>query len=113
MKLAWTLIALVSVGPPVGARSTSSQVTAGVRWTRDGEKLFRTYRAACHGVDARGNGPVAAALTTPPSDLTLIAASNGGSFERDRLVRYIADGTSPVTAHGSKEMPVWGANLMA
>lgn len=74
-----------------------------------GQDLFSFYCASCHGRDARGNGPVASALNTPPPDLTRLARRNGGNFPRERVVQYIAGGgTTPRGAHGSPEMPVWG-----
>lgn len=38
----------------------------------DGPKIFRSYCAACHGVDGKGRGPVASALKHAPPDLTSI-----------------------------------------
>lgn len=38
------------------------------------------YCASCHGVDAKGEGPVAKSLNVKPSDLTRIAARSGGKF---------------------------------
>jgi mono/diheme cytochrome c family protein len=74
-----------------------------------GQDLFSFYCATCHGSDARGNGPVAAALKTPPPDLTRLASRNGGSFPRGRVVQFIAGGGTTLRgAHGSNEMPVWG-----
>ena len=35
-----------------------------------GGRAFATHCASCHGTDGRGAGPVAAALRTPPADLT-------------------------------------------
>jgi len=79
----------------------------------EGEQLFRSYCAACHGANGTGNGPAASALKTSPADLTSIAKRNGGVFPRERLVRYVATGEPSIAAHGSKEMPVWGPNLTA
>lgn len=72
-----------------------------------GRDAFATYCAACHGVDARGNGPAAASLTTPPADLTRIAARRGGDFPIDEISAWI-DGRLAPPAHGTREMPVWG-----
>ena len=47
-----------------------------------GAELFKTYCAVCHGIDAKGNGPMAKSLKTAPADLTRIAARNRGSFPR-------------------------------
>src|SRR6476620_3229953 len=74
-----------------------------------GQDLFSFYCATCHGSDARGNGPVAVVLKSPPNDLTRLARRNGGSFPRVRVVQFIAGGGTTLRgAHGSTEMPVWG-----
>lgn len=73
----------------------------------EGPDLFRSYCASCHGLDGKGNGPVSAALKTQPADLTTISRSNGGIFPANRVSKIIA-GDELVTAHGSREMPVWG-----
>ena len=72
-----------------------------------GEGVFRTFCAACHGVDAQGDGPMSSMLTVEPPDLTALALSNGGVFPVFRVVRQI-DGRDPMMAHGG-EMPVFGA----
>jgi mono/diheme cytochrome c family protein len=71
-----------------------------------GGDLFTSYCAACHGRDARGGGPVASSLRVPPADLTRIAQRHGG-FDPAQVAAFI-DGRVDVTAHGRREMPVWG-----
>jgi mono/diheme cytochrome c family protein len=71
---------------------------------------FLRYCAACHGVDARGGGPVAVALRTPPPDLTAIAQRNGGSFPAGKIASTI-DGRFELPVHGTRTMPVWGLIL--
>lgn len=73
-----------------------------------GQVLFQQRCAACHGDSGRGDGPVAPTLTTRPTDLTRLAASNDGRFDEGRIIRII-DGRKLVAAHGPREMPVWGA----
>jgi mono/diheme cytochrome c family protein len=75
-----------------------------------GAELFTTYCASCHGVDARGDGPAASALSTPPADLTRIAVRNGGVYRESSIARVI-DGRFDLPAHGSREMPIWGVHL--
>ena len=75
-----------------------------------GAELFTAYCASCHGVDARGDGPAASALVTPPSDLSRIAARRGGVFPESSIARLI-DGRFDLPAHGSREMPIWGTCL--
>ena len=73
-----------------------------------GRDLFDFYCATCHGRDGKGAGPVAAALKTPPADLTIIAKRNGGRFPRGEVIAFVTDEKSPSVAHGPREMPVWG-----
>ena len=73
-----------------------------------GRIVYERHCAACHGLDGRGNGPVAASLDDPPADLTLLAARNGGHFD-ERAVVAVIDGRRAVEEHGPREMPVWGA----
>src|SRR5262245_48931905 len=73
---------------------------------REGQHMYERACASCHGVDARGDGPVAPTLKVPPSDLTTLARSHGGVFPRDQVIAIVS-GTTPIAAHGTAEMPVW------
>lgn len=72
-----------------------------------GAALFRSYCASCHGVAAKGDGPLAQHLRMRPSDLTQIAKRHQGIFPADKVHR-IVDGREPVRGHGGGDMPVWG-----
>jgi mono/diheme cytochrome c family protein len=72
-----------------------------------GHQLYVTYCSACHGMEGRGNGPIAPELRTPPADLTQIAKRRGGQFPVADIAAYI-DGRADVRAHGTRDMPVWG-----
>ena len=72
-----------------------------------GKEMFVAYCASCHGADAKGNGPAAAALNSKPADLTALAAHNGGKFPSSRVMSILR-GEATVTAHGNRDMPVWG-----
>ena len=74
----------------------------------DGAALYRAYCAVCHGVDARGRGPMAASLKIPPPDLTKVAARNGGVYPAARVERVISGEVELPTGHGTGAMPVWG-----
>jgi len=69
-----------------------------------GAALYRDLCAVCHGSDARGDGPMAGALSVAVPDLTALAA--GGDFPTLRVVRQI-DGRDPLLAHGG-DMPIFG-----
>lgn len=77
---------------------------------QSGAELFERFCAACHGSEARGDGPVARELNTAVPDLTRIAERNGGQFPAE-AIRQIIDGRSLVVAHGTRQMPVWGYEL--
>jgi mono/diheme cytochrome c family protein len=72
-----------------------------------GKDMYFQYCAACHGKNGKGDGPAAAALKTPPMDLTKLSANNDGRFPEVKVVRII-EGSDTVAAHGSRDMPVWG-----
>jgi mono/diheme cytochrome c family protein len=72
----------------------------------EGAKLFERHCATCHGIDGKGQGPMAGVLLIQPTDLTGLAASNDGALPVLRVVRRI-DGRDPLVSHGSP-MPVYG-----
>jgi mono/diheme cytochrome c family protein len=71
-----------------------------------GADLYVRYCAACHGMEARGEGEMAAILTVLPSDLTSLSAGNGGVFPVAQVAWQI-DGRDPLLAHGGV-MPLFG-----
>ena len=83
------------------------QVPARATATVAGQDLFREYCAVCHGNDAKGEGPAAPALKMKPADLTQISRKNGNKYPEIRVQRVI-NGEDSVTAHGSRDMPIWG-----
>lgn len=89
--------------PPSGSENPFTPLIGSLR----GPDLFRAYCASCHGWDGKGAGPAAAALRPKVPDLTRLTANHGGTFP-EQQVRAAINGTLPVTAHGSREMPVWG-----
>jgi mono/diheme cytochrome c family protein len=72
-----------------------------------GERIYKVSCAACHGLDARGTGPVAPLLTVPVPDLTRIAQRRSGEFPELEVFRII-DGQADLAGHGPRHMPVWG-----
>ena len=80
IRTALTLAALAAAGPAVAQDPEA------------GEAIYRTHCAACHGLDAEGNGPMAGVLTIKPTDLTALAAENDGfcSCSSERSVSTLA-----------------------
>lgn len=89
------------------AQPTIKKVPVEPTSAASGEQMFKTYCAACHGLDGRGTGPAATALKKTPANLTELSARNGGKFPEMKVFSTIK-GDSDVAAHGTKDMPVWG-----
>ena len=104
-SVGWTLAAgLVATLATAGSAEQTAEPTVSVG---TGSELFKTYCASCHGIAAKGDGPLAAALRFRPADLTQIAKRIDGKFESEQVSRRI-DGRESVKGHGGSDMPVWG-----
>lgn len=71
-----------------------------------GAYLYRVFCATCHGDTGKGDGPVADIADRRPSDLTVLAQINGGTYPRDRVVRVL-ENLEPVPGHEPPAMPNW------
>lgn len=84
-------------------------------WSADyvamsGEQLYRRFCASCHGLEGRGDGPVASTLRVEVPDLTRPFRRSLALDPRERIARII-DGRYIIAAHGTRIMPVWGEDL--
>ena len=95
MKRSVLAAVILAVGPAVAQDAA------------EGERLFQTFCATCHGTAAQGGGPMAELLAIAPPNLTALAAGNGGVFPVERVV-FTIDGRDLLTAHGGP-MPLFGA----
>jgi len=95
------LVALLLFGPVVHA---------GTNAVAQGRFVYLDYCASCHGLNGAGDGPVAAALSTPPANLRLLSERYGNPLPEDQIARFI-DGRADVKAHGPRDMPVWGEQV--
>jgi len=108
------LVALLIVLCSLSAAQQPQVINVPVRHTpaNSGKQMFEAYCATCHGKEGKGDGPVAAALKVPPTDLTVLARQNNGKFPSLQVAKAIT-GEAGISAHGSKEMPVWGPVFMS
>ena len=106
LSCAIAMLALLAT-PALGQKPTVKTTTAPPTSATSGAEMYASYCAACHGKDGKGNGPAAQALKVPPPDLTTLARRNGEKFPSIVVAHAIA-GDADFSAHGSKEMPVWG-----
>jgi mono/diheme cytochrome c family protein len=88
-------------------QATGQQKPLPPSYLASGAVLYQQACASCHGADAKGHGPVAPALKTPPPDLTTLTRRHGGKFPYDYVTSVLLVGTS-LPSHGSSDMPVWG-----
>lgn len=93
-------------------QSASTKVVIPVSRTSaaNGKQMYVNYCAPCHGVDGRGQGPVASALKKQPANLALLAQNNGGKFPSTHIMSVLEFGAAN-PSHGTAQMPVWGPTL--
>ena len=101
------LLAALGAGAPAAAEPAAADQPL---LAELGAELFREHCAACHGALGDGAGPAASSLKVAPSDLTAIALRRGGEFPDAEIAAFI-DGRFEVSAHGTREMPIWGRRL--
>lgn len=84
-------------GPPEGSRAKQAE---------RGAEIFKIQCSPCHGMGEIK--PTNNTLDSPAPDLTLINERwDVSEFPVANIARFI-DGRKEVSAHGSREMPVWG-----
>lgn len=111
-KNLWTIVAIVVATVMMASaqdqpKKEIKRVPIQATSPASGPEMYKSYCAVCHGTNGKGNGPAADALKVPPSDLTTLAARNGGKYPAMK-VSAIIRGEQVLAAHGSKDMPIWG-----
>jgi len=97
---------------PQATTPTIKHIPAGYTTPAFGKGMYDAYCASCHGVDGKGDGPAASALKMPTTNLTTLAANNGGKFPATHVAAVIQGDAMP-PAHGNIDMPVWGPIFMS
>lgn len=106
----WLMVltaAVLSVACVAGAGRKPGETQLPLTYVPTGEQMYKQYCAACHGADAKGHGPVAAYLITPPPDLTTLAKRHSGKFPYDYVSNVLEFGPG-ASSHGTSDMPTWG-----
>lgn len=76
---------------------------------QEGAVFFTENCASCHGTGGRGDGPLSAGLQPKPTNLTLLARGNGGTFPTARALSYIWG--DPEQGHLARVMPQFGGAM--
>lgn len=108
--LALALILLPLLAAPAAWAETGS-AAAGEEMQASfgrGFALFQRYCRSCHGKNALGDGHVAKYLKVQPTNLTLLAAENGGEFPSESVLKSIDGREEMLPLHG-RDMPIWGS----
>ena len=106
-RMTWVVGAASAVSILAASAATAQQTTETFSAGTSGAAVYKTYCAVCHGLDAKGDGPLAESLRRVPPDLTLLAKRNAWKFDAASVHRMI-DGRDPIKGHGGPDMPIWG-----
>ena len=91
-----------------GAMGQAQQSGPAVQKFDTGKYEYETHCAVCHGLSGKGDGIFADQLKSGSvvPNLTELSKKNNGVFPFKRVYETIASGK--VSAHGTREMPIWG-----
>ena len=87
--MAFAVFALAQQGQQPATKSEVKHVPIKATDPTSGKGMYTAYCAACHGADAKGDGPAASALKVPPTDLTQLAKKNAGNFPANHVAAVI------------------------
>lgn len=106
-RVLWAGVLWLLIVDMAGAGPAVNEAQLPPTYMPTGQQMYAQYCAACHGANAKGHGPLAVVLKTPPSDLTTLAKRHQGKFPYDYVSSVLEFGPG-FPAHGSSDMPTWG-----
>lgn len=95
----------------VGSGMIAAAGLASAQGVDIGKREYDNNCAVCHGVNGKGDGPLAGFLNQRVADLTMLQKDNNGVFPFAQVYDVI-DGQQIYKAHGTRDMPVWGDEYM-
>jgi len=101
-----TLLFAISIAGAQGVPAVDDTLPS--NYVPSGKVMFKQYCASCHGIDGKGQGPLASMMKVPPANLTTLAKRHGGKFPYDYVSDVLRYGPGPSILHGSSDMPTWG-----
>jgi len=108
VKGVWLILLLSALAAGQQTGSESKSASPPQSEPISGKQLYVSYCAMCHGTEAKGGGPFSPQLKVWPPDLTELAKKNNGTYPAMRVSEMIDGEFGKSSAHGSREMPIWG-----
>src|SRR5512146_2529444 len=108
--LVTAIVGALAAGMPFADQTRRIKISANRTAANNGQQMYASYCAPCHGIDGKGRGPVGTAIRPQPTDLTQLMRKNHGKYPDTHVVAVLEFGTE-TSAHGSATMPVWGPIL--
>jgi mono/diheme cytochrome c family protein len=99
--------ALIAATTPSWPQSNDEAGAEPAAQAEPGKDEYLRHCAVCHGLDGRGNGPLANAMKIVPADLTRLSTRNQGTYPAAKIGDVIRNGGG-VLGHGSTAMLPWG-----
>jgi mono/diheme cytochrome c family protein len=93
--------------------AVSSQVQAETNQTdavQRGQAHYLFFCGDCHGVEGKGDGPLAAHLKMAPTDLTLLQEGDSGASIAERVMKAL-DGRHAIGETQAHRMPIFSESL--
>ncbi len=104
------LLALIATAHPQAKAKKEEKPLGAETAAKSGKHLYGKYCASCHGIEGKGDGPVATALAPPPPDLTSLTRRHNGKYPAGYVGALLKFGRS-FAAHGAEDMPVWAVRF--
>ncbi|MGE5155024.1 MAG: c-type cytochrome [Bdellovibrio bacteriovorus] len=98
------LLAALAASPQVQAESSQAEAV------QRGTAHYLFFCGNCHGVDGKGDGPLAVHLKMAPTDLTRLAADDGGANLAERVMKAL-DGRHAIGETEAHRMPIFSESL--
>jgi mono/diheme cytochrome c family protein len=106
LKLGVATLVLAGASAAWNPQTSPGRTQSWLAPSMDGRDIYRFYCASCHGLEGKGDGPIAPALRTRPSDLTRLAVRNAGTFPSARVKAFVTNGAGAAASHSTRDMPV-------
>ncbi len=99
-----TLVMGLAVSSQIQAESNQTEAV------QRGQAHYLFFCGNCHGVDGKGDGPLAVHLKIAPTDLTLLQATDSATSLAERVMKAL-DGRHAIGETEAHRMPIFSESL--